>query len=234
MTQTVRWHTFPDAATLCAHAAEAVLECAREAITERGKFHVALAGGRTPLDVYARLREAPADWARWHVYFGDERCLPANDPGRNDFNARRVWLDWVPIPPDQIHVIPAELGGEIAAARYARALQDAGDFDLVLLGLGEDGHTASLFPGHPLGERPGDADVLAVRGAPKPPSERVSLGAACLSRARQTMFLVAGVSKRQALAAWRRGDEIPARYIEPVTGVDVYLDAEAADSRGMS
>lgn len=230
MTQTVRWHTFPDAATLCAHAAEAVLECARAAISSRGVFHVALAGGQTPMDVYTRLREASTDWARWHVYFGDERCLPTNDPGRNDFNARRVWLDRVPIPPDHIHVIPAELGGEIAAARYAQALRDAGDFDLALLGLGEDGHTASLFPGHPLGERPGDADVLAVRGAPKPPTERVSLGAARLSRARKVLFLIAGASKRQALLAWRRGDRIPARYIEPAAGVDVFLDTDAAGS----
>jgi 6-phosphogluconolactonase len=146
MTQAVRWHIFPDAATLHAHAADAILEGAREAVAARGVFRLVLAGGQTPEGVYTRLRAASAEWGRWHVYFGDERCLPANDPGRNDFNARRVWLDRVRIPPDQIHAIPAELGGEIAASRYAQALQDAGDFDLVLLGLGEDGTRRACSP----------------------------------------------------------------------------------------
>jgi 6-phosphogluconolactonase len=234
MTQTVRWHVFPDAAVLCAHATDAILESARQAITARGAFRIVLAGGQTPMDVYARLREAPAEWGRWHVYFGDERCLPAGDPGRNDFSIRRAWLDRVAIPPGQIHAIAAERGDEISASRYAQTLRNVGEFDLVLLGLGEDGHTASLFPGHPLGNCPGDPDVLAVRDAPKPPPERVSLGAARLSRSRQVLFLVSGASKRHALLAWQRGDKIPARYIEPSAGVDVFLDAHAADTRGMS
>lgn len=230
MTQTARWHVFPDAVAVCVHAAAEILESARAAIASRGAFHVVLAGGRTPEDVYARLREAPAGWSGWHVYFGDERCLPANDPGRNDVSARRAWLDHVPIPPGQIHPVPAELGGEIAARRYAEILQDVGDFDLVLLGIGEDGHTASLFPGHAFGERPGDPDVLAVRDAPKPPAQRVSLGAARLSRARKVLFLVCGVAKRDAVRAWRRGDDLPARHIAPVVGVDVFLDSDAAGS----
>jgi 6-phosphogluconolactonase len=233
MTQTVRWHVFPDAAALCAHATDAILASAREAITARGAFRIVLAGGKTPMDVYARLREAAADWAHWHVYFGDERCRPAGDPERNDVNARRAWLDHVAIPPYRIHAIAAEEGGERAAARYAKTLQDVGDFDLVLLGLGEDGHVASLFPGHPLGERPGDPDVLAVRGAPKPPGERVSLSAARLSRARQVLFLVTGIPKRQALLAWQQGGDIPARRIAPVAGVDVFHDLAAAGSHGV-
>jgi 6-phosphogluconolactonase len=227
MAQTVRWRVFPDAATLCAHAAEAILESASEAIAARGAFHLVLAGGQTPMNAYARLREASADWTRWHVYFGDERCLPANDPGRNDFNARRVWLDRVRIPPDQVRVIPAELGGETAASRYAETLRIVGDFDLVLLGLGEDGHTASLFPGHPLGEQPGGPDVLAVRAAPKPPAERVSLSAARLGRSRKVLFLVSGASKRRAVLDWREGGDIPARHINPDAGVDVFLDLDA-------
>jgi 6-phosphogluconolactonase len=233
MTQTVRWHTFPDAATLCTHATDAILASAREAITARGAFRLVLAGGKTPMDVYARLREAAADWTRWHVYFGDERCLPAGNPERNDVNARRVWLDRVQIPPAQIHAIPAELGGESAAARYGQVMQHAGDFDLVLLGLGEDGHTASLFPDHPLGERPGDPEVLAVHGAPKSPAERVTLGAARLGRARKVLFLVSGAAKRQAVLAWQQGRDIPARHIEPAAGVDVFLDSQAGGSPDM-
>ena len=138
--------------------------------------------------------------------------------------ARLVWLDRVPIPPANLHSIPAELGAETAAVRYAEVLAAIGDFDLVLLGLGEDGHTASLFPGH----AGGAADVLAVHAAPKPPPERVTLNAARLSRTRHALFLVTGASKRAALTAWRQGRDIPARHITPPGGVELWLDASAA------
>jgi 6-phosphogluconolactonase len=125
-----------------------------------------------PLAVYRRLVEPPADWARWHLFFGDERCLPAGDPERNSLAARAVWLDRVPIPPDNVHPIRAELGAEPAAAHYAELIRDRLPFDLVLLGLGEDGHTASLFPGHAIQDA---ALVMPVHDAPKPPADRVSL-----------------------------------------------------------
>ena len=121
------------------------------------------------------------------------------------------------------HLIPAELGSEAAARRYAGELTGVGEFDLVLLGLGADGHTASLFPGRPHDD---SADVVAVHDSPKPPSERVSLSAARLSRARQVLFLVTGQDKRAAVTAWRTGAEIPARAIRGP--VQVLLDASAA------
>jgi 6-phosphogluconolactonase len=222
-----RWQVFPDAKRLAAHAAELILGSASGAIAARGLFHLVLAGGRTPRAVYARLATALADWPRWQLYFGDERCLPAGDPGRNDAQARRVWLGHVPIPPANVHAIPAERGAERAAEQYAATLQAAPDFDLVLLGLGEDGHTASLFPGLPAGAAPGGPDVLAVHGAPKPPPERVTLSAARLARARRVVFLVTGPDKRTAVAAWRRGADLPARLIAPAGGVEVLLDADA-------
>jgi 6-phosphogluconolactonase len=182
-----------------------------------------LAGGDTPRTAYQRLPERPADWAAWHVYFGDERCAPRGDPSRNSRMAGDAWLDHVALPPPQLHTIPAELGAVAAAKAYAGALQHVGEFDLVLLGLGEDGHTASLFPAHEWGEAPGSPDALAVFGAPKPPRERVSLSAARLSRARQVLFLVSGESKRQALAHWRAGKRIPAGAITPAGGVDALV-----------
>ena len=133
-----------------------------------------------------------------------------------------AWLDHVPLPAAHRHAIPAELGAERAAA-YAAELRGVGDFDLVLLGLGEDGHTASLFPGHDWGEAPDAPDALAVLDAPEPPPERVSLSAARLSRSREVLFLVAGPSKREALARWRAGERIPAAAIRPATGVDVLV-----------
>jgi 6-phosphogluconolactonase len=222
-----RWQVFPDAGQLAAHTAALILDGARAAITARGLFHLVLAGGRTPLAVYARLASARADWPRWQLYFGDERCLPAGDAGRNDSAIRRAWLDHVPIPPANVHAIPAERGAERAAEQYAATLQAVPEFDLVLLGLGEDGHTASLFPGQPTGDAPGSPDVLAVHGAPKPPPERVTLSAARLARACRVVFLVTSPDKRAAVAAWRRGADLPARRITPAGDVEVLLDAEA-------
>ena len=215
---------FSEPAELQAAAADRLLESARAAIAARGVYRLVLAGGETPRSVYARLAAARADWDRWQIYFGDERCLPRDDVRRNDRMARAAWLDRVPIPPANVHSIPAELGADAAAARYADVLAAIGDFDLVLLGLGEDGHTASLFPGLPSG----GADVLAVHAAPKPPPERVTLSAARLSRTRQALFLVSGAGKRAALSAWRQGRDIPARHIAPPAGVDLWLDADAA------
>jgi len=223
---TVRWQVFPDRAALAAHAAELILASARTAIEARGVFRLVLAGGQTPLAVYARLASAHADWPRWHWYVGDERCLPAGDAGRNDSAIRHVWLDHIAAPPANIHTIPAELGARVAARQYAALLTGLGEFDLVLLGLGEDGHTASLFPGRPLDA---NAEVLAVHDAPKPPSERVTLSAARLSSARQVLFLVTGADKRAAVMAWRAGADIPARAISG--NVQVLLDAEAASER---
>jgi 6-phosphogluconolactonase len=112
-----------------------------------------------------------------------------------------------------------------AAQQYSTVLRAVGDFDLVLLGIGEDGHTASLFPGHDWGAAPGSPDTLAVFDAPKPPPQRVSLSAARLSRARQVIFLVSGESKRKAVEAWRAGKDIPAQAIRPAAGVDVLVES---------
>jgi len=222
---TCRWHGVSDSRALERAAVEIMLSGARRAIGERGRFLVVLAGGDTPRAAYRALRPADADWAAWHVYFGDERCLPADDPARNSRMAAQAWLDRVPIPAHQVHAIPAELGALGAARSYAGTLRAVGEFDLVLLGLGEDGHTASLFPGRSWGTGPGAPDTLAVLDAPKPPPQRVSLSAARLSRARQVVFLVAGESKRRALSEWRAGKQIPARAITPVAGVDILVES---------
>ncbi len=220
-----RWHAVDDDAALHAEAAVRILAAARAAIAARGRFLVVLAGGDTPRRTYGLLRDARTDWAAWHVYYGDERCLAAGDPARNSAMAAAAWLDHVPIPPAQRHTIPAESGPEEGARRYAAGLAGVGAFDLVLLGLGADGHTASLFPGHAWGEGDDAPAALAVHGAPKPPPERVTLSASRLSRARQALFLVAGEGKRDALARWRAGERIPAAAIAPPGGVDVLVAA---------
>ena len=219
----IRWIGVADNAALQRAARNRILDAAAHAIEQRGQFLIVLAGGTTPANIYRMLREADTDWSRWYVYFGDERCLPADGSERNSRMAADTWLDHVSIPRHQIHVLSAELGPESAALAYSETLRNAGDFDLVLLGLGADGHTASLFPGHDWGVTADAPDVLAVFDAPKPPPQRVSLSASRLSRARGVLFLVAGDSKSDAVAQWRNGADIPARAIRPESGVDVLI-----------
>lgn len=224
--QQFRWHGFKTIAELEQAAVQAILSAAELAIRQRGAFHIVLAGGTTPRRVYELLREQRAEWAAWHMYFGDERCLPVDHAERNSNMAAQAWLDHVAIPASQINIIPAEQGAERAASQYEQALQGTGLFDLVLLGLGEDGHTASLFPGHEWGAAPDAPAVITVLDAPKPPPQRVSLSAHRLSLARQVIFLVTGEGKRQAIKDWRNGVAIPATAINPANGVNVYVEDE--------
>jgi 6-phosphogluconolactonase len=219
----IRWVGFASLAELQQAACRRIVGAARRAIAQRGEFLIVLAGGNTPRGVYRLLRDGNTDWSRWNVFFGDERCLPVDDPQRNSKMAADEWLDHVLISKHRVHPIPAELGARAAALAYADTLRGVGEFDLVLLGLGEDGHTASLFPNHDWGTAPDAPDVLAVFDAPKPPPQRVSLSAARLSRAREVLFLVAGDSKREAIARWRAGEPLPVAAIRPAAGVDVLI-----------
>ena len=207
---------------LVAQALERVAQAAAAALAGRGLFHLVLSGGNTPRALYERLSGLETDWSRWQVWFGDERCLPADHPQRNSRMAEQAWLGRSPLMPQQIHRIAGERGAGEAAKAYAAELAGVGPFDLVLLGLGEDGHTASLFPGRP--RDPAGVDVLPVFDGPAPLVERVSLSAARLSDARKALFLV-GAGKGEAVAAWRRGELLPAAEICPPAGeIEVLVD----------
>jgi 6-phosphogluconolactonase len=223
--QQCRWHGYHTTAELEQAAAQAILNAAQQAISQRVAFHIVLAGGTSPRRVYELLREADTDWSEWHVYFGDERCLPPEHAERNSRMAALAWLDHVAIPRNQIHPISAETGAEAAAQAYARTMEGIGLFDLVLLGLGEDGHTASLFPDHDWGNTPDAPAAIAVFDSPKPPPQRISLSAYRLGAARQVVFLVTGAAKQQAITDWRNGVAIPAASITPANGVDIYIEA---------
>ncbi|MDO8811567.1 MAG: 6-phosphogluconolactonase [Gallionella sp.] len=191
--------------------AQRIAAAAAQAIAARGVFHLVLAGGETPRRCYEKLRSLAIDWTHVQLYIGDERCLPKGDAQRNDTMIRVALLEHIAIPPGNIHFIPSELGAPAAAAAYTAMLEKIAVLDMVLLGMGEDGHTASLFPGNPATE--GTALVMPVFNSPKPPPERVSLGMGTLSKARQKLFLVAGAGKRNALEQMSRGILLPAARV---------------------
>jgi 6-phosphogluconolactonase len=220
----IGFERFEDANQVAEAAAAVILAASQEAVAARGRFRVALAGGTTPLAAYRLLASESADWDAWEVYFGDERCLPPDHPERNSRAARVALLDRVPIPLGQVFAIPAELGPEAGAAAYAPVVARACPFDLVLLGMGEDGHTASLFPGHAV---PEDELVIPVRDAPKPPPERVSLTPTALADCRAMLVLVTGVGKRGMLAAWRAGADLPVARVAAAGRARVLMDSAA-------
>jgi 6-phosphogluconolactonase len=236
---------FADKRELAEAAARSFADGAAASIAARGRFAVALAGGSTPRDIYARLAQkdlaSALDWTRVHVFFGDERCVPATHADSNFKMAAESLLWHVPIPPVNQHRMRGEdAKPEAAAAEYEAKLRAffAGEaaprFDLVLLGLGPDGHTASLFPGSPaLAERA--RWVVPVVG-PKPPPQRITLTYPALNGARAVAFLVAGEDKRDALTRLLATDGdpsvTPARGVAPTDGsVVVLADSTALGSQ---
>lgn len=222
------WHTYPGADEVARAAADFIAEQAAAALQARGRFRIVLAGGRTPEAAYRLLRAAQQPWSAWEVYFGDERCLAAEDVERNSQMAARALLDLVPIPADQVHIIPAEAGAAAASTAYAPIVAKGAPFDLVLLGVGEDGHTASLFPGQALDRT---AWTVAITDAPKAPRERVSLGLRGLRATRALLVLACGAGKRGAIAAWRAQEALPITEVTDGADGRVLLDCDADPSR---
>ena len=176
-----------------------------------GVAQVVLTGGRVATAAYRAVAESPdrdeVDWSRVELWWGDERFLPEGDPDRNATQAREALLDAVDVDPARVHPMPADSGqgAERAAADYAAALAAAAEpdhvvpaFDLLLLGVGPDGHVASLFPGHPALHET-DATAVAVHDAPKPPPTRISLTMPVLSCAAEVWFVVSGEDKAAAV-----------------------------------
>ena len=219
-----QWHQFDSAEQVADAVCDQILQSAESAISARGSFKIVLAGGSTPAKIYQLLVSAKTDWSKWLIYYGDERCLPANDKDRNSIMASQVLLEKVDIPLDNVFTMKTELGAVEAAKNYRLVIADVDQFDLVLLGMGEDGHTASLFPGqqHDLEET-----VHEVYNSPKPPSDRISLSAKTLANTRQLFFIVTGDSKREPVKQWQQGVDLPIATIAPTSGVDIYIDKAA-------
>lgn len=224
-----------DADGLARVAASRFVALASAAVAERGQFAVALAGGSTPRPVYTLLAGQPlageVDWARVEVFWGDERCVPPDHADSNYRMARRVLLDRVPISREHVHRIRGELPPQEAAAAYWLVLQEDlggdGRFDLILLGMGADGHTASLFPDTPaVSER--ERSVVAVY-VKKLDVWRATLTLPVINAARHVMFLVTGQEKADALARVHAGEPLPAAMVQPSDGHLTWLvDRDAA------
>jgi 6-phosphogluconolactonase len=236
---------YPSVASETVAAARHIAERARESVRARGSFSFVLAGGRTPQGLYrllARRYRTTFPWSATEVFFGDERCVPPNDPESNYALAAEAVLSHVPIPPRHVHRLRGELRPPSdAAAEYARRigrLPPPADparvrFDLVLLGVGPDGHTASLFPGdRALRER--RRTVVAVRRSGQPPYvPRLTLTFPALASSREVCFLVSGPEKAAAVASIFRsfpeGDaRVPASLVRTAGTAVWFLDRAAA------
>ena len=217
--QLSRWHSFHSQQAINHAAVARILKAAEEAIAKHDSFLIVLAGGSTPKAIYALLAKAKANWPKWHVFINDDRCLPTDHDERNSKMVDEVWLAHVDIPKNQFYAIPCELGPIEGAKAYAKTLANVGTFDLVLCGLGEDGHTASLFPNHAVDN---SADAVPVFDSPKPPAERVTMSQNRLNNTHEALFLVTGSGKQEPIDNWRNRVAIPAALITPACGVDVY------------
>lgn len=216
-----------DSADFPETAADSITQLLADAARERGSAHVALAGGSTPRPVYARLaRRNDVPWPKLNVYFGDERAVPPDDPASNFRMAHETLLRHVPIPPGQIHRMEAERPDrDVAAADYARLLPER--LDLVLLGIGEDGHTASLFPGSVALAEP-DRRVLPVEG-PKPPSGRLTVSPSVITNARTTLVMAVGPEKAAPVARALEGPYDPSACPAQLARSGIWiLDRDAA------
>lgn len=225
---------FDDAEAVARHASDALAWRIGDARKAGREVHIALAGGTTPRRAYELLAGIEGSWKHVHLWLGDERCVPDGHPDSNAQMVRESLYANARAEPPQLHVLASPLVPEDAAWLYGQAIVErvpGGVFDVVLLGMGPDGHTASLFPGHPALACVA-APCVAVRDAPKPPPQRVTLTLPVLRAARHTLLLVTGASKREMLARVRGGDvTLPAALVGD--GLDeIACDAAAAGATG--
>lgn len=224
--------------SLSARGARLFEQKAIEAVKKQGHFFVALAGGTTPRGMHKKLADRSSiPWKDVHIFWGDERCVPVEDPSSNFGGAWEDFLGKVPLPAEQIHAMPAHLPSGQGALSYEREINRVVGlkeghlprFSLVFLGLGRDGHTASLFPAQP-SLKEGERCVVAVKGG-DPDVDRLTLTLPAINRAKEVVFLVSGKAKAEVVKAVieDEGAAFPASRIRPARGMLTWLlDREAA------
>lgn len=204
-----KWFAYKEFDTASKAAADFIADEITTCLEDKDTCHIALPGGNSPRQCLTYLSKMLLPWKKIHWYLGDERCCPVGDDDRND-----VMLDkylWSNIPQANIHRIAAELGAEKAAEQYRQEIAKIEQFDIVFLGLGEDGHTASLFPGN---EGLDDhRTVIPVFNSPKPPAERVSLSIDTLKKAHTRIILTSSASKAHIIERIKEGEALPVNCI---------------------
>ncbi|KAG0226324.1 suppressor of los1-1 [Actinomortierella wolfii] len=240
---TTEIYTFPTTQALSEGLDKYVAKLSKEAIARHGKFTVALSGGSLPKQLSAVLKHnKEVDFTKWVVYFADERCVPLDHADSNYLLSKTELFDHVPIPAENIHTIDPELVNDPDAAAEDYISQLAKTFatkdsvrfpvfDLILLGVGPDGHTCSLFPGHPLLEE-GQDWCAAIHDSPKPPPRRITLTFPVLNHAHNVAFVAAGAGKQDmmhTLLDEHLATPLPAQLVKPITGsLTWFLDDAAA------
>jgi 6-phosphogluconolactonase len=244
---------YPDLNRLAQAAAQHILQIARQAIARGGNFNLVLSGGSTPRPVYELLshEKTSLDWAMVNVFWGDERCLSPDHAESNYRMVRETLLDNLPIPKGQVYRIRGEAPPDWAAERYEQDLHaffaqpallgdrrsetDSPAFDLILLGMGDDGHIASLFPGSPALEETQRWVVAVAHDQPPPPLvPRITMTLPVINAAKHVFFLVSGESKAERLAEVISGQKtglLPAARVQPRSGNLVWLLDDAAAFR---
>ena len=224
-------------------AADRLSEVAAEAVYNRGLFHLVLSGGKTPETLYKILTQSPYNssipWDLTHIFWGDERCVPPENKESNFGEAQRVFLSSLPVREHNIHRIKGELGAQKAQDDYRQLLERQSDqgrgwpqFDLVLLGMGADGHTASLFPGQISVDERQNSVISVTAHYEGRPSSRITMTPLAINSARNIIFLVTGSNKAAAFAAAINGPEDqekwPVQRIRPSQGSVIWLVDEDA------
>ena len=234
-------HVYADKAELVAGTAAQMVTMIGDAIAQRGRCSLALSGGSTPKPLYATLAQADLPWDKLYIYWGDERYVPIDHQDSNAKMAKEAWLDQVPIPAENVFIVPTATDSPAASAEaYQAMLASSFDsqtaappvFDIMLLGMGDDGHTASLFPNTPaLEETTRWVTVGSKDGQP-----RITFSVPLINRARQIIFLIAGANKQSALAQVfapsADSSLYPSRLIAPTDGA-IYWFMDKAASQGL-
>jgi 6-phosphogluconolactonase len=235
-----RLEVFPTIDDLNIAAAKFIVDIANKAIAEKGKFIISFSGGHTPVKLYSILAKHPfreqIEWKKTFIFWGDERCVPLDDAQNNAHEAKVTLLDKVKIPPSNIHVIPVNLTPAEAANKYELEIKDffgnePMQFDLVLLGLGENGHTASLFPGAKILKE--QAEGVREVFVEEEKMSRITMTAPLINQAHHILFLVTGDKKAEILenVMWvpYQPEKYPAQLIKPVHGdLRWFADSTAA------
>jgi len=217
-----KWHISKDFEEASQSAAEFIVKKIQQSLQKNNICHIVLPGGKTPAKCLSLLAGEDLPWEKIHWYLGDERCYPLGHEERNDVMLEKNL--WSHLAVANVHAIPAELGADVAATLYREDICAIDSFDIAFLGMGEDGHTASLFPGNKA--LSDSRSVVPVYDSPKEPAERVSLSIVTLRRAATKIVLACGESKAEMLVRIKQGESFP---VNSIGDIDWFVDQLAVN-----